>query len=269
MSTTTRKNILDDAIKPKAQPSHSPVLNSEKDRTTTHEQKPSEQLKTPFLVPNQTTQSSNPTVHLSYQQMCQSLVDDTPANAPSFQLGELQNRFLLAHNKDRSRFGQQPLVWSNELAQHAQRWADYLKTNYACAMHHRSALNQREGKEWGENLAWNQTSKTISIGYFASNPEKQVYGWNSECIDYNLDSNTCQPGKQCRHFTQALWDSTTEVGCGVAVCNAGDAGFSKGGRAEIWVCNYNPQGNITITDQNKITTKLRPFKLNPPEQGKR
>ena len=47
--------------------------------------------------------------------------------------------------------------------------------------------------------------------------------------------NVCVSGdwQQCSHFSQAIWDSTTDIGCGFAV----GSGFS-------WlVCRYSPGGN--------------------------
>ena len=43
-------------------------------------------------------------------------------------------------------------------------------------------------------------------------------------------------------FTQVVWRSTTELGCSVSVCeNFFD---SKHGRANFFVCLYNPAGNV-------------------------
>jgi len=36
------------------------------------------------------------------------------------------------------------------------------------------------------------------------------------------------------HFTQLAWVATTSIGCGVTQC----------GGLELWVCNYDPPGNV-------------------------
>ena len=69
-------------------------------------------------------------------------------------------------------------------------------------------------------------------------PSKVVDEWGSETQYYDYGSNTCQAGQQCGHYTQVIWRSTQQVGCGSAVCNRGD-----GWEAEIWVCQCLPPGN--------------------------
>ncbi len=44
------------------------------------------------------------------------------------------------------------------------------------------------------------------------------------------------------HFTQVIWQSTTEVGCAVAHCD-GIFGREQG-PATLYVCLYNPPGNV-------------------------
>jgi hypothetical protein len=36
------------------------------------------------------------------------------------------------------------------------------------------------------------------------------------------------------HFTQVVWRQTTQLGCGVSTCRGMD----------IWVCEYDPPGNV-------------------------
>ncbi|MBO4329990.1 MAG: hypothetical protein J5820_05070, partial [Rhodocyclaceae bacterium] len=55
--------------------------------------------------------------------------------------------------------------------------------------------------------------------------EKSIY--NGEAID---NSNYLTFG----HYTQMVWNTTTEIGCGYKVCSG----------AIQMVCNYNPPGNV-------------------------
>ncbi|MCA9635011.1 MAG: hypothetical protein KC420_03145, partial [Myxococcales bacterium] len=60
----------------------------------------------------------------------------------------------------------------------------------------------------------------------------EVGAWASEASAYNAQTGACSG--VCGHYTQIVWSSTSALGCGYATCGAG----------EIWVCNYDPRGNI-------------------------
>ena len=63
--------------------------------------------------------------------------------------------------------------------------------------------------------------------------ENQVVdAWAAERSAYDYRKNSCSA--RCGHYTQIVWRDTRQVGCGVAQKN----------RREIWVCNYDPPGNI-------------------------
>jgi uncharacterized protein YkwD len=124
-------------------------------------------------------------------------------------------RLIAAHNKVRAQHCAPPLTWSAKLAQVAQQWANNLR-DQGCKFGH-------SGGQYGENLAAGTTG--------AMDPEAVVAMWYDEIKGYSFK----QPGfsMQTGHFTQVVWRSTTQVGCGVAQCKGND----------IWVCNYDPPGN--------------------------
>ncbi|MCA9508073.1 MAG: hypothetical protein KC505_06620 [Myxococcales bacterium] len=165
---------------------------------------------------------------------------------------EIELRFLAIHNSVRSRYGLKNLVWDKNIASYAQEWANFLRDNYNCKSQHRTWLNRRDGKKYGENLAYIEFKPSFAHGYFAGSPEWATLGWSDECKDYTYANNQCAPGEKCGHFTQVVWKDTQKLGCGVAVCR--DALEQK----EIWVCNYDPSGNITMIT-NGAENKLRPF----------
>jgi pathogenesis-related protein 1 len=39
----------------------------------------------------------------------------------------------------------------------------------------------------------------------------------------------------CGHYTQVVWKNSMEVGGGMAICD---------NKSQVWVCNYNPPGNV-------------------------
>lgn len=127
-----------------------------------------------------------------------------------------------AHNVWRKKVGVPNLKWSAPAAKLAQSWANSLKKNNNCDMKH----NPKRG-DFGENIYW-------SKGFNPTTTEV-VDAWGKEVDDYNYKTNTCKAGKQCGHYTQVVWKTTKEVGCGKASCD---------GREEMWVCNYSPPGNV-------------------------
>ena len=127
-------------------------------------------------------------------------------------------QMLNAHNKWRNTVNVPPLRWSPDLANYAQEWANKLLRE--------NKFEHRRNSSYGENLA-------AASGQQLS-PERVVDMWGNEVRDYNYNNNSCQPGKMCGHYTQVVWESTREVGCAMA----------RNSDREVWVCNYNPPGNI-------------------------
>ena len=39
----------------------------------------------------------------------------------------------------------------------------------------------------------------------------------------------------CGHYTQMVWQTSTKVGCAMAVC--------EDSQEQVWVCQYQPAGN--------------------------
>lgn len=169
----------------------------------------------------------------------------------------LRDRFLASHNKIRQIYKLPDLTWDKKIADYAQTWANYLRDNNKCKMIHRSKAGRRDGEQYGENLAWNWISLDVAKGRFNKSPEFAVLGWSQECADYNYDDQSCTPGEKCGHFTQMVWRDSKKVGCGVAICD-GVTNSEGQGRAEIWVCNYDPPGNIHVKMNGKITP-LKPY----------
>lgn len=123
------------------------------------------------------------------------------------------------HNFWRAKLGIAPLTWSNELAQYAQKWADKLAAQ-GCDLVH-------SGGKYGENIYWYSDK--------VDNPKQAVDAWASEQKFYDHDRQVCRGSwDKCGHYTQLIWENTTQVGCAKATCENG---------AEIWVCSYNPPGN--------------------------
>jgi uncharacterized protein YkwD len=127
----------------------------------------------------------------------------------------LKRDMLAAHNGVRARAGVASLAWSDRLATRAQDWANTLLA--------RRQLAHRPNSAYGENL--------YEISGATASAAQVVNTWAAESRNYDYGSNRCHG--LCGHYTQIVWAETTEVGCAAA----------RGGRREVWVCNYDPPGN--------------------------
>lgn len=127
-----------------------------------------------------------------------------------------------AHNQVREPLGLPPLEWSRELADHAQRWADELRRR-GCPLDHRP----RSGpfaQRFGENL-YSRTGPPARA-------DEVVAMWAAERQDYDARTSRCRG--VCGHYTQIVWRDSRRLGCAAAAC----------GDTEVWVCNYDPPGNV-------------------------
>jgi len=59
--------------------------------------------------------------------------------------------------------------------------------------------------------------------------------WYDESADYDYAAGTSKNGGVTGHFTQVVWQGTTELGCGISNCPS---------IGSFLVCNYGPAGNI-------------------------
>ncbi len=131
---------------------------------------------------------------------------------------DLASDMLAAHNALRAKNGAAPLSWSPGLAQAAQAWAS------ACVFQHSNT-------SYGENLA-------EGTGYSATQVVNDWYGEISQ-YDFNNPGYSDATG----HFTQVVWKGTKMLGCGAADC---------GSDGTLYVCNYEPAGNLQGAFQDNV-----------------
>lgn len=142
---------------------------------------------------------------------------------------------VAAHNSWRAQVGSPDLVWNNAVAAVAQQWANELASRPGCRIQHRSKaeLAILEGG-LGENIYTKGASPNLPV----VTPKDVVDNWGSEIQYFDPITLTCEQGQVCGHYTQVVWSTTQEVGCGTATCNDGD--FQN----VIAVCNYRVAGNV-------------------------
>lgn len=137
--------------------------------------------------------------------------------APQAQLTELQQEILDVHNRLRSDVNVPPLLWSEELENYAQEWANY--------------LSQENIFEHSPGVGLSGSGENIAAG---SSMTQMLNLWIEERDDYEGSSNTCRIDNGCLHYTQMVWRNTTQIGCGVAPHER---------YGNVMVCNYSPPGN--------------------------
>lgn len=134
----------------------------------------------------------------------------TTAVAPTVTQSDVfADQAVAQHNAARAKYGASPVTWN------AARYSSLCQTI--------------SGGNYGENLA----AGTGTYGIVDA-----VSDWMSEASAYNYN----KPGfsSATGHFTQVVWQSTTQVACAVASCPAGTI-FSQA--SQYVVCRYTPPGN--------------------------
>jgi pathogenesis-related protein 1 len=161
-----------------------------------------------------------------------SLVTLQPPGSRPLSRAALQE-MLQAHNTWRKKAGALALRWSPDLAAQAQNRARQL-AGRGCIIEHGLLA-----EEFGENLyrAGPLRAEGRDDAVMSVSPSDVVDAWGAESADYSPASGSCAPGRQCGHYTQVVWPSTEEVGCGMAICPS---------LGQIWVCLYRPKGNVRV-----------------------
>ncbi|XP_048585232.1 cell wall protein PRY3 [Nematostella vectensis] len=167
-----------------------------------------------------------------------------------FVLGSCQDAFdkncLEAHNEYRKRHGAKEMTWSASLATDAQKWADKLSQTDAFK-HDYASINS---KSQGENLAYFTPQKPKCMGPKAQDCvtcAEIVKDWYDEVQFYDFNTGKeKQPGSVITHFTQVVWDASTELGVGVGINKSPSAKYGF-----ITVARYFKRGNFGNADEFK------------------
>ena len=146
-------------------------------------------------------------------------------SAPGSRIPQAEAQSALEfHNNVRDDVGAPALQWSADLSVFAQKWADHLADG-GCNLQHRP-MNGEWAQQYGENLFWG------SGRYFDAT--EAAKSWYGEKKDFRYGALTESNWSRVGHYTQMVWNTTTQVGMGAAQCRNG---------AWIIVANYSPRGN--------------------------
>ncbi|KAK7809898.1 hypothetical protein U0070_000284 [Myodes glareolus] len=115
------------------------------------------------------------------------------------------------------------MQWNSEAQKHAQAWANM------CAYQHsphesRTITNLR----CGEN---------IFIANYPATWSQAIQSWYDESSDFVFGSGPKTPGAVVGHYTQLVWNTSHQLGCGVAECPNNSLRY-------YYICQYCPPGNF-------------------------
>eukprot|EP01006_Ploeotia_vitrea_P006278 TRINITY_DN12705_c0_g1_i1.p1 TRINITY_DN12705_c0_g1~~TRINITY_DN12705_c0_g1_i1.p1 ORF type:complete len:604 (+),score=64.79 TRINITY_DN12705_c0_g1_i1:44-1855(+) len=142
----------------------------------------------------------------------------SPASPQHIMPHVLGQQALRRHNELRELHGSPPLVWSEQLADSAQQWAE--KCVHEQFLRHDPIKSDQAG-EYGECV--------FSSGTTTPTGSEVTDSWFDERVQYT-------PGVG-NHFSQVMWKGTRQLGIGVAV--------NKRGQYYV-VARYRPPGNVGL-----------------------
>ncbi|WP_246450255.1 CAP domain-containing protein [Sphingomonas rhizophila] len=138
---------------------------------------------------------------------------------------ELRRAALSVHNDARREFGVAPLAWNQRLADAAETYARRMAATNV--YRHDSTPGRR--KLMGENL-WRGPRGVFAYDVMISTMVDERRHFRGGAFP-----NVSRTGQwlDVSHYTQIVWPTTTEVGCGLA----------SNARYDYFVCRYAPTGN--------------------------
>ena len=138
--------------------------------------------------------------------------------------GEIAQRLLAVHNRERALVGHSPLAWDANLAAAA---ASYGPTLASMRRLVHSPRETRRGQHENLAMAWHGTLT----------PEQLVDLWSREkrLVQPGLFPAVSRTGRweDVGHYTEMVWPTTTRDGCAI---------FSADW--DYLICRYSPPGNI-------------------------
>lgn len=149
---------------------------------------------------------------------------------------------LTLHNQHRAKHQAPTMTWNTAMASQAAAWSATLVNSSSCWLQH-STSSQRNNN--GENLyaVWGSTTPSCSAATTAFYNEVSKYVFTSTPWTTN-GPNFAQIG----HFTQVVWKSSIQLGCGSAVSASG---------CYVITCRYSPAGNY-VGDAQFLANVLPP-----------
>ncbi|XP_028175734.1 venom allergen 5 2-like [Ostrinia furnacalis] len=124
------------------------------------------------------------------------------------------------------------LVWDEELAEKAARWAE----NGLFAHNPDRTVPSKRWEQIGENVFYSTIYSPV--GSVVPNLAEAMNGWFSEFMNYNFEPYSLEIAQAVGHYTQMVWAESTKIGCGIS--QKRENGFVT----TLFVCDYGPTGNF-------------------------
>ncbi|XP_020026253.1 cysteine-rich secretory protein 2-like [Castor canadensis] len=128
------------------------------------------------------------------------------------------------------------MEWNREATGNAQKWAN------KCILSHSSSEDRKTRTRCGENL------------YMSSDPtpwSTAIQSWFNEREGFTYGVGPKGPDVVVGHYTQLVWYSSYQIGCGIAFCP------NQENLKYFYVCQYCPVGN-------NVSKKNTPYQQGTP-----
>ncbi|XP_070244834.1 C-type lectin domain family 18 member A isoform X1 [Bos mutus] len=137
---------------------------------------------------------------------------------------------------------------------------------------HPPAANMQR-MDWSDSLAWQAQARAALCGAPAPSPASvpraaRHVGWNAQLLpagsvtfvhvvglwfsegrQYSHAAAECAPNATCARYTQLVWATSSQLGCGRHLCSGAQ------GELEAFVCAYSPGGNWEVNGKTIVPYK--------------
>ncbi|XP_037062172.1 C-type lectin domain family 18 member A isoform X1 [Peromyscus leucopus] len=158
-----------------------------------------------------------------------------PEQAPALQALSRKESFLILSLHNRLRSQVQPpaanmrrMDWSESLAQIAQARAALCGTS--------APPNVASAPRHTPQVGWNVQLLPVGSATFV----EVVNLWFAEGLQYRHGEAECAHNATCTHYTQLVWATSSQLGCGRHLCSVDQTVM------EAFVCAYSPGGNWDV-----------------------
>jgi len=172
------------------------------------------------------------------------VAEDVTIVSSSKELTTTQAEVIKEHNLKRNLyFHDSNLTYSLKLEKEAQAYANIL----ADSGKFEHDIKNNHANNYGENLYADSENRPLTI------KDAMPHWFDEEEPLYNYSDGSCQEAYydngqriKCGHYTQVIWQDTTEVGCATAQYKRGDMkdGF-------VYVCKYYKAGNTSLNGKKE------------------